>query len=312
MTQKRKQGFTLIELLVVIAIIAILVALLLPAVQQAREAARMTQCRNNLKQLGLAFHNYHDTYTTFMPGGMLTGQYPVGWVPRIFPFIEQGVRVETAISRYAPTDFWTRTSPYRTHDPEDPIWGPVPSLSCPSSPLGNTASDQLTNGNFPYQAQQGALHYRAVSGSRDVGWFNSPSGEGRSYSTSGIVYPLSKVRMGSVIDGTSNTILLGETSSTQGWSTSMSQAGFGGLKPWTFGFFYYADGYLTIDNKSVQYPIGYTGNFTTNLTPFHSQHTGGANFSLADGSVRFLSRNMSLDILKNLSTRDGGEVIGEF
>ncbi len=312
MTQKRKQGFTLIELLVVIAIIAILVALLLPAVQQAREAARMTQCRNNLKQLGLAFHNYHDTYTTFMPGGMLAGQYPVGWVPRIFPFIEQTTRLETAISRYAPTDFWTRTSPYRTNDPQDPIWGPVPSLSCPSSPLGDTASDQLTNGNFPYQNQQGALHYRAVSGSRDVGWFNSASGEGRSYSTSGIVYPLSKVRMGSIIDGTSNTLLLGETSSTQGWSTSMSQAGFGGLKPWVFGFFYYADGYLTIDNKSVQYPIGYTGNFTTNLTPFHSQHTGGANFALCDGSVRFLSRNMSLDILKNLSTRDGGEVNGEF
>lgn len=118
--------------------------------------------------------------------------------------------------------------------------------------------------------------------------------------------------MGSIIDGTSNTLLLGETSSTQGWSTSMSQAGFGGLKPWVFGFFYYADGYLTIDNKSVQYPIGYTGNFTTNLTPFHSQHTGGANFALCDGSVRFLSRNMSLDILKNLSTRDGGEVNGEF
>src|SRR5690606_550341 len=89
-----RTGFTLIELLVVIAIIAVLIALLLPAVQQAREAARMTQCKNNLKQIGLAIHNYHDTYNCIPPSGLAITGYQMGWVPRIFPYLEQGTRYD--------------------------------------------------------------------------------------------------------------------------------------------------------------------------------------------------------------------------
>jgi len=96
---KRKRGFTLIELLVVIAIIAILIALLLPAVQQAREAARRSQCKNNLKQIGLALHNYHDNFRMFPPGDVrrLYGGVSswttsmIGWIPRILPFLDQAV-----------------------------------------------------------------------------------------------------------------------------------------------------------------------------------------------------------------------------
>lgn len=307
----RRNAFTLIELLVVIAIIAILIALLLPAVQQAREAARMTQCRNNLKQLGLAFQNYHDTYTTFMPGGFQTAiAYPVGWVPRLFPYIEQGTRINAAQALAGTADFWTTRSPYRSHNPDNPIYGPVPGMSCPSSSLGETASDHPVSANFPYARSQGTLHYRANGGSADIDMTAAASNP---FSRSGVIYPYSKVSLGKITDGTSNTILLGETSATDGWSSSMV-TGWGGIKPWVFGFFYYApDSFLTIDSKIVKFPIGYRGDFLPNETPFKSQHGGGgANFALCDGSVRFMSQNMDLRALKSLSTRSNGEVIGEF
>ncbi|WP_437192118.1 DUF1559 domain-containing protein [Planctomicrobium sp. SH527] len=309
--RKRRNAFTLIELLVVIAIIAILIALLLPAVQQAREAARMTQCRNNLKQLGLAFQNYHDTYTTFMPGGFQTAiAYPVGWVPRLFPYIEQGTRINAAQALAGTADFWTTRSPYRSHNPENPIYGPVPGMSCPSSSLGETASDHPVSANFPHATGQGALHYRANGGSADVDMTAAASNP---FSRSGVIYPYSKTSLGKITDGTSNTILLGETSGTDGWTTNMI-TGWGGLKPWVFGHFYYApDSFLTIDTKVVKFPIGYRGDFLPNETPFKSQHGGGgANFALCDGSVRFMSQNMDLRTLKSLSTRSNGEVIGEF
>jgi prepilin-type N-terminal cleavage/methylation domain-containing protein/prepilin-type processing-associated H-X9-DG protein len=310
----RRHGFTLIELLVVIAIIAILIALLLPAVQQAREAARTTQCRNNLKQLGLAFQNYHDTYTTFMPGGFPgTAAYPVGWVPRIFPFIEQTNRMEAAIALFAPVDFWTQRTPYRSHQTGHSLWGPVAGLSCPSSSLGETASDHAPGGNFPDAIKQGALHYRANAGSRDVDLVTAESDAERHFTKSGVLYPESKVRLGSITDGTSNTLLLGETSSNEGWSVS-SRQGFGGIKPWVWGFFYYSTtGYLMIDHKQVQFPIGYRGSFPHNSTPFKSYHGGGgANVAMCDGSVRFLSQNMDLGTLKALATRANSEVVGEF
>jgi len=255
---RRRTGFTLIELLVVIAIIAVLVALLLPAVQQAREAARSSQCKNNLKQLGLAMHNYHDVNRVIPTGGydLTTTNYPMGWVPRLMPFFDQANRVSAMNSIL--DNYSSMRSPYRSHNQDDPIFtNPISILSCPSSPLGERASDHPVSTNFPHANKQGALHYRACAGSVDVN---------------------------------------------------------GGIKPWTWGFYEYGGGeFLLIDHKVIRHPIGYRGSFTTNMTPYRSAHAGGgAHFGLCDGSVRFLSNNMSLEVLKALATRNNGEVVGEF
>ncbi len=314
MSRLKKKGFTLIELLVVIAIIAILIALLLPAVQQAREAARLTQCRNNMKQLGLAFHNYHDTYNTLVFGGFYPQPvaYPLGWVPRLMPYYDQANRLN-AMNQLAPEYLVTRT-PHRSHNMTDPLFTtPIPVLVCPSSELGGQASDQPQSGNTPFAYMQGSLHYRGIGGSDNVDYVQAGDGTtNQAYTTSGVIYPRSSTRLTDVKDGTSNTLMLGEYSSSIGWTTS--RTGFGGLKPWTWGWYtYVSDGWLMIDHKMVKYPVGYRGSFIHSATPLYSAHAGkGANVALCDGSVRFLQPNMDLALLKSLSTRNNGETVGEF
>lgn len=313
-------GFTLIELLVVIAIIAILVALLLPAVQQAREAARRSQCKNNLKQLGLAFHNYHDVFSTLTNGAtpFVSGaSYRMGWAPKLFPYIDQATRLAT-METFRANPLMT-LGPYRDtvapHNGEHEIWGPVPTLSCPSSPQGDRASDYLIAGT-EFRGRQGALHYRASTGRYEDLVPPATGTADRRHANSGLIYPMSRVRFSDITDGLSNTILLGETSNSLIFDTNSRRTGWGGLQPWTWGIYHYPEStgseWLTLDSKMIRYPINYRGAFAAGETPYNSAHDGGAQFVLADGTVRFISQHISLDVLKSLSTRSGGEVIGEF
>ncbi len=314
----RARAFTLIELLVVIAIIAILIALLLPAVQQAREAARRSSCTNNMKQLGLAFHNYHDTHNT-LPNGSRPiyssgTPYSIGWTAKLFPQLDQANRLNQ-IEGFA-KDGLVTCQPWRfdtaPHYGSHEVWGPIAAFACPSSASGNFASD-ITNATYTWIRRQGALHYRATMGpSEDV--VNTTASYDRQYPKTGMMYPLSSTRFAHVTDGLSNTILLGESSNSQHFTNTM-KTGFGGLQPWTFGNSHAgvnSQNWLMTDSKTLEFPINYKGTFGQNATPFTSTHAGGAFFLLGDGSVRFLSESMNLATLKSLTTRSGGEVVGEF
>jgi prepilin-type N-terminal cleavage/methylation domain-containing protein/prepilin-type processing-associated H-X9-DG protein len=318
-----RRGFTLIELLVVIAIIAILIGLLLPAVQKVREAANRMKCQNNLKQLGLALHNYHDANQQFPSGGESTGPlYLIGWPARIFPYIEEGNRLQ-AIEALEP-NFLATKMPWRIkvppHHGDHPLFlTSIPMFVCPSSELGKQSPDAGYPDHPEVNANnQAALHYRANGGSQNFGFVPGMSTDPtlrlyRGYTTSGVIYPESRVRLTDISDGTSSTLLLGEISSARGWPSGISA--WGRIQPWTWGFYNYDHispndgGYLMIDHKYVQYPIGYNGVFLPNNTPYRSSHTGGANFVFCDGSVRFLPNGTSLNVLQSLATRNGSEVV---
>lgn len=314
-----RRGFTLVELLVVIAIIGILVGLLLPAVQAAREAARRMQCSNNVKQLALAMHNYESAAKRFPPGSLrgIEG-YRIGWVGRLLPYFEQGNRSDQiGISLNAHMPWRFDTAP---HNGRSPLYvSSIPSLVCPSSELG-TQSAHYVSSTLPWVTNQGGLHYRAVGGAVTngvvVGTWNVHS----KYTTSGMLYPMSNVGFGQVSDGSSNTLLFGEYSSAVGLPTGLKvpTTAWGAIQPWTWGYYCYEapclgfttsnGGWLMIDHKYVEFPINFRGSYLTNNAPFRSNHTGGATFGLTDGSVQFLSNNISMNTYYALATRATGEV----
>ena len=324
-------GFTLVELLVVIAIIGILVGLLLPAVQAAREAARRMQCSNNLKQLGLAFHNHHDTFRSFPSGGQEKSgsRYLIGWPGKIFPYFEQGnlrnridgfiAGVDTNVTiNGVPTAMsaldWIM--PWRLdtapHNGADPAFeNPISTFTCPSSELGTASPDAWNTATPAIRAvYQGALHYRANGGASTVALIQGTQGRQQWYNKSGPMYPESKTTFGTITDGSSNTILLGETSALLG--RALFSRSWGSIEPWTWGYYAYPPsatrGWLMIDHKIVANPINYTGAYVTNETPFTSNHTGGAMFAFCDGSVHFMSQSTPLLLLQNLATSSDGQV----
>ncbi|WP_437190849.1 DUF1559 domain-containing protein [Planctomicrobium sp. SH527] len=325
----RKRGFTLIELLVVIAIIAILIALLLPAVQQARESARRTQCKNNFKQIGLALHNYLDTFGCLPIGCLfadLGGTGPSAsnrttWLTRILPMIDQ-------TPLYNQVDF-VRQSNVAGYDPNNVKNADLPAYRCPSDggTRGNTGQSNYAPGN--YVACIGTstrLHGNgnATASASQHGSYIAGNGEWarmvlNNGSERGVFAANSKITFAQIPDGTSNTLAVSEcvvggdiiesssdVTPTCPQGTLRTRRGFswlyGQTSTWQFGTLITPNS-TTIDCERFDVYVN---------TAARSKHAGGVQAMLVDGSVRFVSENINLATWQNLGNRQDGNVVGEF
>ena len=333
--KKWRRAFTLIELLVVIAIIAVLIALLLPAVQQAREAARRTQCKNNLKQLGLAMHNYHDVHVRFAPnrlgrsGGM--GGSPnfaaLGWTVHLLPFVDQAPMYSSMN-----LDF---------HDPATAnnggsLFGPnaqapvraarekvLPALLCPSNPQpafygpatggwggsykDDSWNDGINGARTDYVGNMGFM----FAGHRDCSLVTYPAPNGNTWAVSwdmniqplqgnnGVFGYHGSIGINQISDGTSNTLMIMES---MHWVNKANPSvAFGDgmwFGPWAI--------------HSVKMPINSDPQGDYRCDQWSSTHTGGAHGLMSDGAVRFVSENLDTGVRKAIGTRAGGETVGEF
>ncbi len=314
---RRRGAFTLIELLVVITIIGILIALLLPAVQAAREAARRAHCANNLKQIGLALHGYHEAKRSFPPGniqrtagncpgmGEPTASYSTrfgNWMIAILPYIEQSALYDSYDLSY------TNESPENRAVRETKVAAYV----CPSD---YTVDEPIVPASGP-AAAAGAKYapgsYRAVSGRSD---------DGMNYLDSEMMYdydrnsrgPIHVVgvwgygceTMAHVRDGTSNTLLVGEHST----ATSPGRRTF-----WAYSFAYYSQSGVAAQERILWgdydrcVEAGGIGGDNPCKRGWGSFHPGGLHFVLCDGTVRFLNSTIDVQLFADLATIDGGEV----
>lgn len=303
MHHSSKRAFTLIELLVVIAIIAVLIALLLPAVQQAREAARRTQCKNNLKQLALAMHNYHDQCNIFPYGERNTGSYHIRdtWMQQVLPMIEQAP-LYTAYQ--ADMSMWIMDVTPTVRD------RPLAAFQCPSDPSGPAkgGSGGTRSGGDGFQG-----NYVMCIGKTQN--YNVDNG--------GMFYWNSNTGLRSVIDGTSNTIMTSEVmirgaANTGGWGEGGGY--WGGGEGGGYGFTTQYPPNSTVSDmvyqcKSTSWPNAPCTSKTTYSTQLilaRSYHTGGVHAAMADGAIRFISNNIDVNVFNRLGTRAGGEVVGDF
>ncbi len=329
-----RRGFTLIELLVVIAIIAILIGLLLPAVQKVREAAARMSCSNNMKQLGIALHSFHDANNRMPPGGgddtppfgTATSGWGSSWKVYILPYIEQD-----NLHRQWQYNQWSSG------------WQNANNLSlvnkvtikpyrCPSSTLPDFHPSSTTNVTNSFQM---FTSYVGVAGTSIDSPINTNigccNGSGNRNGGSGILHTNGQVTMVGITDGTSNTILVGEQSDhlrdannrpyIPGTGAITSQGPHG----WTMGA---GGGGVGASNGERQFNIvttrwminqrglgtgsanGTNENSGSNI-PFSSGHTGGAQMLMGDGSVRFMRDSTTLPVLQALSTRAGGETVND-
>jgi prepilin-type N-terminal cleavage/methylation domain-containing protein len=348
---RARRGFTLIELLVVIAIIAVLIALLLPAVQQAREAARRTQCRNNLKQMGLAHHNYAETFGQFpMPsilqidlsGGMRFDN-GIAWGTLLLPYLDQAPvynLYDSNVSAYHPVN-------------APAVATVLPVFLCPSSPRSGSQTEYTIPAGTPLAPgypgvtpevnfKGGASDYMMVSGVRGnfsnlayQDYAGGSAGERHGVSTWALRFTPPGAapddggkagRIAAITDGTSNTVLTVESAGRNTFYRKGKPVGAGdpeadaqtmsGGGAWGDAIF---QGDIWINGTSFNGVLGAAdgGPCAINCSNarnagLYSFHTGGAHAVLADGSVRFLSENINAFTLAALITRQKGEVNGEF
>jgi prepilin-type N-terminal cleavage/methylation domain-containing protein/prepilin-type processing-associated H-X9-DG protein len=305
-----RTGFTLIELLVVIAIIAILIGLLLPAVQKVREAAARAKCSNNLKQLGLALHSYHDTsnrYPPYYPPKLASTdprRYTENWSYLLLPFIEQDNVYKQPFTTKAQYDAMVRPKVIVTYL--------CPSSTLPpayTSPGGVTTS--LTN-------------YLGVTGRQRSDWRPPPAGFGQDTGIIAVVdqtgFTPTKIGIAAVLDGTSNTLAFAERPPTPDLQWGWGLRGLPDLDSLIWAKYTTADTLSigTTDENGV--PCVFPMFFQAPRTPrptlcdgYHmwSYHSGGSNFALADGSVRFFAYSAGTTVIPAMSTRALGEVISE-
>ena len=312
-----KRGFTLIELLVVIAIIAILIALLLPAVQQAREAARRSTCKNGLKQIGLALHNYHETHRSYPPGYIARGVTTINdsttetgsgfaWGVMLLPFLDQA-----------------------------PLYNHLDlNLDCTVAHNIGHANEALTIFRCPSDTHQGVFSVTAGANTYELSSSNYVGIYGYGSLTSapgdpddkGILYRNSNVKMRDITDGTSNTIVVGERSHQHQFvgSTSTIAADStwyaaipgadrpAGMMMMAMAMEGPASLILGHVGQGGMMAMHHPPNTTNHIANFSSKHEGGAHFLLGDGAVRFLSENIHYNTFRYLGTIQDGNVIGEF
>jgi prepilin-type N-terminal cleavage/methylation domain-containing protein/prepilin-type processing-associated H-X9-DG protein len=330
----QSRGFTLIELLVVIAIIAILIALLLPAVQQAREAARRSSCKNNLKQIGLALHNYHDVHKRFpIEARSAVGGFGVSWWAGMLPQMEQGP-LYSNMTFNGDHPGWAFSGVSGGNTNGAAASGLVlPLMICPSSSL-----DQLINPGDSWVIAN--AQYCGISGATDGNGFVNNPGQLKSCcaccggpmaagqaSSGGVLVMNHGNAMKDIKDGTSSTIIVGESSGqVYTDATRTAKTSINGVHAWLMGTNEWnrvetSGGNLqrSFNLTTIAYPPNSTNptmngvgsNYGSN-NGVYSEHPGGVQVLMADGSVHFISDNINMLTLRRLCSKNDGQPVGEY